>query len=76
MRNNVHLCFWLTLFISIIALIANLDDITIRDVYKIDEKSNEVTVVKYGIWRPTTGLNVSEPSIWIRRANLNGHQLR
>ena len=70
------MCFWLTLFISVIALNANSDDITIRDVYKIDEKSNKLTFVKYGIWKPTTGLNVSEPSIWIRRANLNGHQLR
>ena len=68
--------FWLTWFISVLALIANPDDITIRDVYKIDEKSNNLTVVKYGIWKPTTGLNISEPSIWIRRANLNGHQLR
>lgn len=54
----------------------NSGNIIINDVYKIDEKSNEITMVLFGNWNQTTGLHVVEQSIWRRRSNLRGHQFR
>ena len=49
---------------------------TIYDIYKIDESSDVVEVVKYAEWNATNGFNVDEPNIWKRRSNLKGHHLK
>lgn len=62
--------------LSIVALGTNLEEITIRDIYKIDENSKEIATVNYGVWTPNKGLRIVEPNVWIRRSNFKGHQLR
>ena len=49
---------------------------TIYDIYKIDENSEAVKIVKYAEWDVSNGFTIKEPNIWKRRSNLNGHHLR
>ena len=48
----------------------------IRDIYKIDQFSNNIEIVSYGRWNPAQGISISEENIWIRRSNMKGHELR
>ena len=48
----------------------------IHDIYKIDERSNEVEVRKYAEWKSSMGLEVIEQNIWKRRSDLRGNHLR
>ena len=48
----------------------------IRDIYKIDQFSNDIEIVAYGRWNRAHGISISEENIWIRRSNMKGHELR
>ena len=48
----------------------------IYDIYKIDERSNEVEVRKFAEWKKSIGLEVIEQNIWKRRSDLRGNHLR
>ena len=46
------------------------------DVYKMNEESENVIRVSYGRWNKKTGLSIFERSIFKRRSNFQGHELR
>ena len=48
----------------------------IRDIYKIDQFSDNIEIVAYGRWNRAHGISISEENIWIRRSNMKGHELR
>ena len=48
----------------------------IRDIYKIDQFSNNIEIVSYGRWNRAHGISISDENIWIRRSNMKGHELR
>ena len=50
--------------------------IEVNDIYKITEDSENILHGKYGIWDPSKGMKVFEPSILKRRANFHGHQFK
>ena len=48
----------------------------IYDIYKIDERSNEVEVRKYAKWTNSMDLEYIEQNIWKRRSDLRGNHFR
>ena len=52
------------------------NDYVIYDIYKIDEYSENVEVIKSGEWNTSEGLKLFEENIWKRRSNMMGHKLR
>ena len=48
----------------------------IRDIYKINQFSDNIEIVAYGRWNRAHGILISEENIWIRRSNMKGHELR
>ena len=51
-------------------------DIMIRDVYKINETSENVDTVPYGHWSSSSGMYIEDINIWGRRSNLKGFMFR
>ena len=51
--------------------------ISIQDVYKIDERGENITTTFYGYFDPANGiLNLTEPNLWKRRGNLQLHTIK
>ena len=50
--------------------------LSIRDIYKIDERLEMIYKEKYGQWDVKKGLKVYQPSIFRRRSNFHGHEFR
>ena len=48
----------------------------IKDVYKVGERSTEVEMAAYAKWTPSGGIHILDNSIWKRRSNLRGYQIR
>lgn len=49
---------------------------TVMEIYKIDVESDQLVVNEIGIYDPIVGFQLDEPSIWLRRSNLQGLQFR
>ena len=49
---------------------------SIYDVYKINEASQDVEVTAFGEWSEANGLHILEKEMWKRRRNLKGEKLR
>ena len=49
---------------------------SVQDVYKIDKDSQKLDNVEYGQWNRRDGMQVQKENIWMRRANMKGHQLK
>ena len=51
--------------------------ISIQDVYKIDERGENITTAFYGHFDTANGiLNLTEPNLWKRRGNLQLHTIK
>ena len=51
--------------------------ISIQDVYKIDERGENITTAFYGHFDPANGiLNLTEPNLWKRRGNLQQYTIK
>ena len=50
--------------------------ISIHDVYKIRSDSSEVYITEYGKWNVISGLSIDQESIWKRRSDFKGHNIR
>ena len=51
--------------------------ISIQDVYKIDERGENITTAFYGHFDPANGiLNLTEPNLWKRRGNLEMYTIK
>ena len=48
----------------------------IHDVYKIDKDSGSVDTLEYGRWSPTKDIDVPVKSIWRRRSDFKGFELK
>ena len=65
---------WKTCYISLLE--SNDDDVSVQDIYKIDKDSQKIDNVEYGRWNRRDGMQVERENIWMRRANMKGHQLK
>ena len=60
-----------------LSFLENDDDvISVQDIYKIDKDSQKIDYVEYGRWNHRDGMQVQKENIWMRRANMKGHQLK
>ena len=51
--------------------------ISIQDVYKIDERGENIATAFYGHFDPANGiLNLTEPNLWKRRGNLQQYTIK
>ena len=51
--------------------------ISIEDVYKIDERGENIATAFYGDFDPAKGiLNLTEPNLWKRRGNLQQYTIK
>ena len=52
-------------------------NISIQDVYKIDERGENIATAFYGHFDPANGiLNLTEPNLWKRRGNLQLYTIK
>ena len=49
--------------------------LSIKEVYKIDKRSNNLEINDYGKWRTDQNITINETNIWKRRSNLKGTKI-
>ena len=54
----------------------NTGVISINDLYKIEEKSDNILEEPFCQWNPRRGMKIFQADIMVRRSNFHGHEFR